>query len=155
MIAAECFNNHHKELSCSASRNLLPIFHFPVCGIHKQFRKWVFGLYKHLVYLNTVTRQTHNTQHWPSGASRCTFIRVYCGDRMLYLCREPSAIYAVFRARWCIILAPVKLHLLSLKTPGQTGTSYKVVILQENGNWRQRERMKKRRDEINQPRSHL
>lgn len=55
---------------------------------------------------------------------------------MLYLHRKPSAVYAVFRARRSIILAPVKLHLLSFKASWQSGTSDEVVILQENSHWR-------------------
>lgn len=66
-----------------------------------------------------------------------TFIKVSFRHRVLYLYREPSAIYAVFGACRSITLAPVKLHLLCLETPRQSSTSYKVVILQENGNWRQ------------------
>lgn len=66
-----------------------------------------------------------------------TFIKVSFRHRVLYLYREPSAIYAVFGASRSITLAPVKLHLLCLETPRQSSTSYKVVILQENGNWRQ------------------
>lgn len=77
---------------------------------------------------------------WTLMAPYCTFVKVYCGDRMLYLDRKPSAIYAVFWACWSIATAPVKLHLLSLKTPRQSSTSYKVVILQENCNWRQTKR---------------
>lgn len=65
------------------------------------------------------------------------FIKAGCRDRVLYLYREPSAIYAVFGACRSITLAPVKLHLLCLETPRQSSTSYKVVVLQENGNWRQ------------------
>lgn len=88
----------------------------------------------------------HNSNLWilqHSVAPYCTFVKVCCRDRMLYLYRKPSAIYAVFWACWCITLAPVKLHLLSLKTAWQSSTSYKVVILQENSNWRQR-RVKKK-----------
>lgn len=59
------------------------------------------------------------------------------GTGVLYLYWEPPAIYAVFGARGSITLAPVKLHLLCLETPGQSTTSYKVVTLQENGHWRQ------------------
>lgn len=65
------------------------------------------------------------------------FIKADIRDKVLYLYREPSAIYAVFGACRSITLAPVKLHLLYLETPRQPSTSYKVVILQENGNWRQ------------------
>lgn len=57
---------------------------------------------------------------------------------MLYLHGESPAIDAVFRACRSIILAPVKLHLLGLKAPRQRSASDEVVILQENGNWRQR-----------------
>lgn len=59
---------------------------------------------------------------------------------MFYLHRKLSAVYAVFRARRSIILAPVKLHLLSFKASWQSGTSYKVVILQENSHWRGKRR---------------
>lgn len=59
------------------------------------------------------------------------------GTGVLYLYGEPPAIYAVFGARRSITLAPVKLHLLCLETPGQSTTSYEVVTLQENSHWRQ------------------
>lgn len=70
-----------------------------------------------------------------------TFIKTDRGDRVLYLYGEPSAIYAVFGARRSITLAPVKLHLLCLETPRQSSASYKVVVLQENSNWRQKAKM--------------
>lgn len=78
-----------------------------------------------------------------------TFIKTDCGDRVLYLYGEPSAIYAVFGARRSITLAPVKLHLLCLKTPRQSSASYKVVVLQENGNWRQKVKMEREGGRVN------
>lgn len=47
-------------------------------------------------------------------------------------------------------MAPVELHLLSLKTPRQTSASYKVVILQEDSNWRQTGAEQKGEDPIKQ-----
>lgn len=78
------------------------------------------------------------------------FIKAGFRDRVLYLYREPSAIYAVFGACRPITLAPVKLHLLCLETPRQSSTSYKVVILQENCNWRQsRQKMEEKGEKMN------
>lgn len=94
-------------------------FHVAAQGIDKQF----FG-----------PRKPRTFSVNPKYPYFVSFIKVYCSDRMLYLYREPSAIYAVFWACWSITVAPVKLHLLSLKTPWQSSTSYEVVILQENSN---------------------
>lgn len=69
-----------------------------------------------------------------------TFIRLHGSNMAFYLYREPSAIYAVFWACWSITLAPVKLHLLSLKAPWQSSPCYKVLILQEYSNWRKKEK---------------
>lgn len=79
------------------------------------------------------------SKHFTNNSPYCTFDKLFGSNMAFYLYREPSAIYAVLRAGRSITLAPVKLHLLSLKAPWQSSTSYKVVILQENSNWRQRE----------------
>lgn len=84
-----------------------------------------------------------------------TFIRLHGSNMAFYLYREPSAIYAVFWACWSITLAPVKLHLLSLKAPWQSSPSYKVLILQEYSNWRKKRKeveRKKKKKESNQTR---
>lgn len=111
------------------------------------YQRWHRCSYAHLVdhhYLSDPLRDKIWTplmyMRWLSAtlmAPYRAFIKAGCRDRVLYLYREPSAIYAVFGASRSITLAPVKLHLLCLETSRQSSTSYKVVILQENGNWRQ------------------
>lgn len=100
--------------------------------------------------LNTVRVNTLlRCRAWPSWPRTEHLSKTDCGDRVLYLYGEPSAIYAVFGARGSITLAPVKLHLLCLETPRQSSASYKVVVLQENGNWRQKAKMEREGGRVN------